>query len=411
MTDELVRSLRETVEQQRRELELHRSELAQTNAGLLALHAEVERQRQRLTFLDEVSRTVSSSLRGHEVVKALVRLIRRDSAATSVAVWVRSPTGRLRREPADGTPDAEVERALELGQPVCGPRRLLIPLTVGPSMLGLLEVGRENSDFAEEDLPFFTAVADRSAVALRNASEYERERELAERLQRAMLPSLSVPGPLRLCARYRPAATGVHVGGDWFDAFSRRDGTVTLTVGDVTGHGLDAAVLMGKLQNALRAYAIEGHGPGATLRLANELVRGWESTLFATAVVVDLEPATGKLCWASAGHLPILISDGDGDCAFQERPSAPLLGFPFSFRIEEHETTVPPGGSLVLYTDGLVERRREPIDFGLERLAKAVRAAAALATEDAGDLILSHMLGADDHDDDVCLLLCRLGCR
>jgi serine phosphatase RsbU (regulator of sigma subunit) len=411
VTEELIRSLRETVERQRQELELHQSELAQTNAGLLALHAEVERQRQRLAFLDEVSRTVSSSLRGHEVVKALVRLIRRDSVAASVAVWVRSPAGTLRREPADGTPDAEVERALELGQPVRRPRRLLIPLTVGPSMLGLLEVGREDSDFAEEDLSFFTAVADRSAVALRNASEYERERELAERLQRAMLPSLSVPGPLRLCARYRPAATGVHVGGDWFDAFSRRDGTITLTVGDVTGHGLDAAVLMGKLQNALRAYAIEGHGPAATLKLANELVRGWESPLFATAVVADLEPASGKLSWASAGHLPILASDGDGECAFLERPAAPLLGFPFAFRIQEYEASVPPGGSLVLYTDGLVERRGELIDAGLERLAKAVRASAALATEDAGDLILSHMLGADDHDDDVCLLLCRLGCR
>jgi len=287
------------------------------------------------------------------------------------------------------------------------PRRLLIPLAVGPNLLGVLELWRETAEFAEDDVSFFTAVAARTAVAVRNAGEYERERELAERLQRAMLPTLSVPGHLELCARYRPAATGIHVGGDWFDAFARQDGTITLTVGDVTGHGLDAAVIMGKLQNALRAYASEGHGPAETLRLAHELLRGWGSPLFATAVVVDLEPVGGKIRWASAGHLPLLRVAADGDCSFLERPVAPLLGFPFGLDILEHEASISPGGGLLLYTDGLVERRAEPIDAGLERLAEAVRSAAGLATEEAGDVILSKMLGADDHDDDVCLLLCR----
>lgn len=222
-----------------------------------------------------------------------------------------------------------------------------------------------------------------------------------------MLPTLSVPGQLELCARYRPAATGVHVGGDRFDAFSRPDGTITLTVGDVTGHGLDAAVIMGKLQNALRAYATEGHGPAATLRLAHELLRGWKSPLFATAVVAGLDPAAGVLRWASAGHLPMLLDNGAADTRFLECPAAPLLGFPFGFEITEYETELSPGASLVLYTDGLVERRVEPIDAGLDRLAEAVRAAANLPGEDAGDLILSHMLGDDEHEDDVCLRLCR----
>lgn len=405
--DRTVQELRAIIERQQQELQMHRSELEQTNAGLLALHAEVERQRQRSAFLDEVSRTVSASLRGRQVAEALVHLVEREGVATSAAVWLLDDAQRLHREPEPGEPDSAVRRVVALRRPVTDEKRILVPLTVGPNLLGVLELCRDEPDFGEDDVPFVTAVAARSAVGLRNAGEYEREREMAERLQLALLPILDTPADLRLCARYLPAARGVNVGGDWFDAFTRPDGTIVLTVGDVTGHGLEAAVIMGKLQNALRAYATEGHGPAETLRLTHNLLRGWHSSLLATAVVLDLELETGRIRWANAGHPPVFVADANGAVRSLDEPNAPLMGVPFTFGIQEYETDLSPGDTVLLYTDGLVERRTQSIDRGMERLAEVFRAAACAAPDECGDRILEEMLGSDEHDDDVCLLLCR----
>lgn len=403
----LVKELRKIIDRQQQELQMHRSELEQTNAGLLALHAEVELQRQRSAFLDEVSRTVSASLRGREVARALVGLVEREGVATAAAVWLLDDAHRLHREPEPGEPDSEVSRVVASRRPVLDEKRILVPLTVGPNLLGVLELSREEPAFGEDDVPFVAAVAARSAVGLRNAGEYEREREMAERLQRAMLPTLDAPDDLRLCARYLPAARGINVGGDWFDAFTRPDGTVVLTVGDVTGHGLEAAVIMGKLQNALRAYAAEGHGPAETLRLTHGLLRGWHSPLLATAVVMDLELATGRIRWANAGHLPVFVADACGRVRALDEPNAPLMGVPFTFDIQEYRTDLRPGETVLMYTDGLVERRTQSIDTGMDRLAGIFRQAVHDPPDEAGDRILEQMLGSDEHDDDVCLLLCR----
>ncbi|HJQ45790.1 MAG TPA: SpoIIE family protein phosphatase [Amycolatopsis sp.] len=399
--DELVRELRDTIDRQQQELE-------QTSAGMLALHTEVERQRKRSAFLDEVSRTVSASLRGREVVAALVQLVERAGVATSACVWMLGDRNRLHREPhPDGPADAAVQRVLSTRRPATAPDRVLVPLAVGPNLMGVLELRREEPAFRDDDIPFINAVAARSAVGLRNAGEYERERDLAERLQHTMLPTLDAPPELQLCARYLPAARGVNVGGDWFDGFTRADGTIVLTVGDVTGHGLEAAVIMGKLQNALRAYATEGHGPAGTLRLTHNLLRGWRSPLLATAVVLDLELSTGRIRWANAGHLPVFVAGTDGAVRVLDEPHAPLMGVPFPFRITEYETTLGPGETVLLYTDGLIERRSRPIDDGMDRLAGVFGTAADLEIEVAGDRILADMVGSDAHDDDICLLLAR----
>ncbi|NKQ52088.1 SpoIIE family protein phosphatase [Amycolatopsis sp. K13G38] len=408
--DELVRELRETIQRQQRELRMHQQELAQTNAGLLALHSEVERQRQRSAFLDEVSRTVSASLRGQEVADALVQLVEREGVASSACVWMLNDHDQVHCEPRTaGTPDAAVNRVLATRQPVMEQDRILAPLTVGPNLMGVLDLRRDEPGFGDDDLAFVTAVATRSAVGLRNANEYERERDLAERLQRTMLPTLEVPPELRMCARYLPAARGVNVGGDWFDAFTRPDGTVVLTVGDVTGHGLEAAVIMGKLQNALRAYALEGHGPAGTLRLTHNLLRGWGSPLLATAVVMDLQLSTGRIRWANAGHLPVFVSGQEGEVRALDRPNAPLMGVPFTFRLTEYEAKIDPGETVLLYTDGLIERRSQSIDDGMDRLAGVFARTKGMDIDAAGDHILRELLGEDEHDDDVCLLLCEWG--
>jgi hypothetical protein len=404
-----VAELRATVERQRAELVLHQSELSQTNAGLMALHAEVDRQRERASFLDEVSRTASASLRAPEVVESLVSLIEGAGEADNAAVWLVpdevSPAGvGIPEQP----PQDEAVRHVLASRNLLAPAgRLLLPLSVGPNLLGVLDLRREVRPFTEDEYPFLRAVALRAAVGLRNAGEYERERYLAERLQRAMLPTPNIPPDLELCARYVPATRGINVGGDWFDAFTRPDGTVVLTVGDVTGHGLEAAVVMGKLQNALHAYALEGHGPADALRLTHSLLSGWGSSLFASAVVVVVDLAAGRLRWSSAGHLPVLLTRPDGSVESLERPNAPLLGIPFAVDVPEYAVDLAPGSGLLLYTDGLVERRTAAIDSGLSRLADALAAVGGLPTAAAGDRILADLLDADAHDDDVCLLLCR----
>jgi hypothetical protein len=403
---ELVRELRAIIERQRQELALHQSELSQTNAGLMALHADVDRQRERASFLDEVSRTVSSSLRGPEVIDALVGLVENSEVADTATVWPVPDDFQPAAPHPEEIADDAVRHAMNTHQPVVLGERLLVPLTAGPNLLGVLDLRRDGRPFTADEDPFLRAVAIRAAVGLRNAGEYERERYLAERLQRAMLPTPNIPASLELCARYRPAQRGVNVGGDWFDAFTRPDGTVVLTVGDVTGHGLDAAVIMAKLQNALHAYALEGHGPADALHLTHTVLSDWGSTLFASAVVVAIDLVAGRIRFASAGHLPILLARG-GEAQFLERPNAPLLGIPFPVRVPEYEADIQPGDELLLYTDGLVERRTASIDAGLRRLAEAVRSVGHLPTAAAGDRILAELLDQDEHDDDVCLLLCR----
>ncbi|WP_199432558.1 PP2C family protein-serine/threonine phosphatase [Qaidamihabitans albus] len=403
-----MRELVDVAREQELELRWHQSELEQTNAGLLALHTEIDRQRQRNAFLDEVSRASATSLDPAEVLGVVARLLRRQDFADHVDVWTMTETGLLGAGDPEREPDTTTRAAVRSRETVRdGDHRVSVPLTAGPHVLGVLDLYRGAAEFGDEDVALARGVADRAAVGLRNANVYEREHELAERLQHAMLPGLTPHEELDLVARYRSATRGVHIGGDWYDAVSRPDGTVVLTVGDVTGHGLDAAVVMGKLQNALHAYALEGHGPATSLRLVHELLRGGPTTLFATAVVVEVEKATGMLRWASAGHLPPLLEAGDGQVRFLEAEHAPMLGINFEHGIPEHKRQLSPGSSIALYTDGLIERRNSDIDAGLERLAAAFTSASGQHVEARAEHVLRDMLGAADHDDDVCLLLCR----
>ncbi|PRX49923.1 serine phosphatase RsbU (regulator of sigma subunit) [Prauserella shujinwangii] len=405
---EAVRALVEVTREQDRELRWHQSELEQTNAGLLALHAEIDRQRQRNAFLDAVSRASATSLDGVEMLDVVATLLSSREFAERIQVWKATDTGLLCLADPASQPDATTQEALRTREPAQeGAHRLSVPLTAGPHVLGVLDLHRADREFGSDDVSLARGIADRAAVGLRNAIVYEREHELAERLQHAMLPSLTPQAELDLAARYRSATRGVHVGGDWYDVVSRPDGTVVLTVGDVTGHGLDAAVVMGKLQNALHAYALEGHGPATSLRLVHQLLRGWTSSLFATAVVVEVEKATGVMRWASAGHPPPLLESGDGHATYLDAEHAPMLGINFRREIPEHKRQLTPGSSIVLYTDGLVERRTSDIDTGLDRLARAFTGAGTDDLDQRAERVLHSMLGADDHDDDVCLLLCR----
>jgi serine phosphatase RsbU (regulator of sigma subunit) len=410
--DLVLEPLLDVIQEQRDALAWHQSELAQTNVGLLALHAELEAQRGQLAFLDEVNRATAASLDGERILVRLSELLIERGVATAVSAWFIGEDGRLRRgvgsvdrrdRPAGAVTTALRSRDI-IGE---GSLRLFVPLTIGRVPLGVLELARDRSPFTAEDTELARHVAARVAVTLRNAWEYEQERDLAEALQQALLPSLPAADGMVLAAHYRPATQGANVGGDWYDAFRRADDRLVMAVGDVTGHGIEATVLMGQLQNALRAYAMEGHDPATTLALLDRMLRAQARGLFATAVVAELHIPSRRLRWAGAGHLPPAVCRADRTVRFLDQPQAPMLGLPVEFGQVQHETELPSESTLLLFTDGLIERRDSDIDAGLARLARSLGALGDGDPATTAEWLVDDMVNARRHEDDVCVLLCR----
>jgi CheY-like chemotaxis protein len=216
--------------------------------------------------------------------------------------------------------------------------------------------------------PVLRQLSQAVAAAVEAQRSYDEEHRIAVTLQRSLLQSRlpDVPG-LKLAVRYEPAGAQTEVGGDFYE-LTMLDGRLLVAIGDVAGHSLHAATVMAEVRHAVRAYAVEGHPPGTVLRLVNRFMRTVLPADSATLCLFTLEPDTGAVRLASAGHLPPLLHT-DGQVTFL--PSrGPLLGITAP-RPDELEFVLPPGGTLVLYTDGLVERRDADIDVGLDALAGA----------------------------------------
>jgi PAS domain S-box-containing protein len=284
-----------------------------------------------------------------------------------------------------------------------------VPLLARGAITGVLVVClAAPRHFAPDDINVLRLAADRVALAIDHARVYEREHRIAETLQRSLLPERlpRLPG-LDVAARYLPAAAEAEVGGDWYDVLSVPGGGVGLVMGDVAGKGLAAASMVGRLRSALRAYALEGHAPARVLEQLNRLI--WteaDESQMATLIYVVVDPAEGQVRWVNAGHPPPLLVDGREQPHYLEGGSSVPLGvLPFP---DFEEITVPmdPGNTVVLYTDGLVERPGEHIDAGMGRLVAVVRDA---PTEP--DLLCDHVLSALVPDggapDDVALLTLR----
>jgi PAS domain S-box-containing protein len=235
---------------------------------------------------------------------------------------------------------------------------------------------------------------------------YEREHTIAETLQRSLLPErLPRIEGLEIAARYLPASEGAAIGGDWYDALERPDGKVVLVVGDVVGHGLRAAAAMGQLRNAVRAYGVAETSPAEVLARVNRLVMSGEEDLMATILYLVLDRETGDVCFASAGHPPPLVLAADGAHFLEGGRAVPIGAVePGTFR--EAGATLPAGASLLLYTDGLVERRDEPLERSLDGLA-ATAGRAEGGLEGLCDAVLSGVLGQRMPSDDVALLAVR----
>jgi GAF domain-containing protein len=434
----------------------HREELHQTNQGVVALHAELdaagraqreafaaerkarheaESARRRLTFLADASAVVTASLNHHEIVRRLAEVLVPEYAA-GVDVWLfdnseHTDAGAARHRPAPHPAAAVV--AARTGRPqyaadhpgglpgvddqppsALTPERplLCIPLMARRASLGVLTLSPPGERWDPDDAVMLIELARRAGTAIDNARRFEHNRDIAETLQRALLTDLPDTPGLKLAARYLPATYGLNIGGDWYDAFRQPDGSVIAVIGDVTGHGLHAAVMMSQLRTALRAYAVDGGSPGRLLTRLHNFLHHLQPDLYATAVIARFRPGDPTLTWAAAGHPPPVLRTADGRVRILDAKPGAMLGIPLKQEIADHTVRLSPGATLALYTDGLVERRARGIDPGIERLAQALGGfgSAELEADLAGaaDGILHPLLSDSERDDDVCLLLCHL---
>ena len=448
--DEDTAAVLRLLDEQERLVQLHREELHQTNQGVLALHsdleaaalaqrelleaersarAEVERARRLLNFLADASAAITSSLSPTEVLRRLTDLLVPEYAARldvwlfdeeqddeegpvqehSRAAVVAARTGRPQHAAAHpgnlpGTDDLP-PAAMSPDRPL-----LAIPL-ITHRLLGVLTLIAPGPHFDADTCLMLVELGRRAGVALDNARRYEQHRDTAEALQRAQLTDLPEPDGLLLAARYLPATQGMNIGGDWYDAFLQPDGSLLAVIGDVTGHGMHAAVVMGQLRTALRAYAVEDNSPAEILTHLHRMLRHLQPQLYATAMIARFRPGDPEVVWASAGHPPAVVRDAGGSVRILDDAPGVMLGIPIAFTYADHVTRLPAGSSLLLYTDGLVERRAHGIDPGIERLRQAL---AGLSTPEleqdldaAAEALLKPLLHDSERDDDVCLLLCH----
>ncbi len=239
------------------------------------------------------------------------------------------------------------------------------------------------------------------------------EHEIAQELQRAMLAGdLPAGDGVEVGVAYRPADTGLDVGGDWYDAFWLEPGQrVSVTVGDVVGRGLGAAATMGQLRSALRALAATGLSPGALLGGLSEFCRRHGVGQMTTVAYATIDVRDGSVCHACAGHPPpVVLEPGRPSRYVLDGRSAPLDAFPAEGARPESSCRLPPGSTLLLYSDGLIERRDRPLQEGLDELLVAVD-----RLRDAGVDELVSSLAAEaeggTRPDDVCVLALRLAAR
>ena len=295
-------------------------------------------------------------------------------------------------------------------EPILIESLLAVPLVTGDALLGLLLLGAVEEDrFDGADLELLTLAADRMALAVDHVQRFAEGRQLVEMLQRSLLPErLSHDSRLELSARYRPGGLAPQIGGDWYDALELDEGRTAVMIGDVVGHGVRAATTMSELRNSLRALILEGHSPAGALCALNRVVHATIGPgMIATVLVMVIDAEAGTITVARTGHPPPAVRSATGQVRFLETPTTVPLGIDNPADIPEASYPVAPGDMVLLYTDGLVERRREAINVGLQRLREAL-AGADGDIEMVCDHVLTQTVGDQASHDDVALLAVRL---
>ena len=420
---------------------------------------QAERSTRRLAVLAHVSAELASTLDARASAAALPRLVvpaladfcivtlvDADGRPRDVGSWDPDPeAARLLERYAslrlDVMPSASpVACALRGGEPVLesaaavhrmlppgeardllgrlGPERVVVlPLRGRGRILGLLTLYfRAGPAVEEADLATAQDIADRAGLALDNARLAIAQQQLAEGLQRSLLTDPPQPDHGEIAVRYQPAAEAARVGGDWYDAFLQPGGATMLVIGDVVGHDTAAAAAMGQLRGLLRGIATYSDaGPEEVLRGLDASMRTLQTTTLATAAVARFEQTPDELArgitrmrWANAGHLPPLVINPDGTVAeLASWKGDLLLGVDPEARRRESVVTLDRGSTVLLYTDGLVERRDADLDEGMVRLREVVIELAHLPLEELLDQVITRLV--DGHpDDDVALVAVRL---
>jgi serine phosphatase RsbU (regulator of sigma subunit)/anti-sigma regulatory factor (Ser/Thr protein kinase) len=412
----------------------------------------VEEAKRHLEVLADASRALASSLELSELLFRLVRAVS-PTIADGSAIYVTGSDGWIHEVAAHGTsglpagltpasvssanddhPIAQAIRtstlqAVERGWPATdewraddsrrggSPMAVVVPLVRRDRAVGALVMANSDPsrDIDLDDVALAEELARRAAVAIENAQLYASQRSVAETLQQSLLPESlpDIPG-LATAARYLPGGRGIEVGGDWYDLFALPTGEVALAMGDVVGHGLPAASLMGQLRNALRAFALEGHAPALLMTRLNSLLAEFGTNdQMATLVFALYDPEQASLTVVNAGHPPPLLVSPNGAVAFLEQGEGVPLGAMSRPSYSQATVPFPPGALVLMYTDGLVETRDTPLEDRLAGLRRAV-----LDGPDALDGLCDHLLATSlagrGNEDDVAVLAVRslpLGAR
>ncbi|NEK56753.1 SpoIIE family protein phosphatase [Geodermatophilus sabuli] len=293
----------------------------------------------------------------------------------------------------------------------------VLPIRGRDRVLGALTLGYDKHRSPEAaDLATAGEVADRTGLALDNARLYEQQRRLAEELQRSMLTAPPEPDHAHIVVRYLPAAEAARVGGDWYDAFVQPDGATTLVIGDVVGHDTAAAASMGQLRSMLRGIAVTGDaGPAQLLSQLDAAMTQLQLHTYATAALArfeqttsELERGTTRMRWASAGHPPPLVIHPDGTIAEPATWRGDLmLGVDHTAQRSDSVIVLDRDTTVLLYTDGLIERRDSDLDGGMDRLRTAAAELADRPLDELCDQLISRLVQTRP-EDDVALVAIRL---
>ncbi|MYS20153.1 PAS domain S-box-containing protein [Streptomyces sp. DvalAA-14] len=430
------------------------------------IQRELERARERLLLLDAAAVRIGTTLEMDRTCQELADLLVEvmadaagvDVLASGLGEGQPSPppdTLRLRRAALAGRPElwayaegfmkpgeyvdyrrgSPVPRCLETGLPVVlnllpdeelsetTPRAeevasyraahihsgLIVPLSARGDQLGTVTLIRAGSSpgFDDDDVAVARALADRAAISLDNARRYSREHGIAVELQRALLATPGAPHPrIDVATRYLPAGETDLVGGDWFDTLALPGGMTLLAMGDVMGHGVEAAVEMSHYRAMLRVVSTMADRPGQMLRRMDAVLSAAGTERPGTCLLGLADPLRGGAWFASAGHLPPAVITPTGGITLLDVPPGPPLGADLDGEYETVYVPWHPGHILLLYTDGLVERRTEDIDASLSRLA-GLTMEHATGPLDALLAGIVRRLAPGAAEDDVALLAAR----
>ena len=354
-----------------------------------------------------VQRWATESLRASPLTAPLLRAVHTGTPVTLTGPELTGPA-------LDQVSTGAARELLELLEPGS---MTVLPLRGRDRVLGALTlVADKHRTLTAADRATALEVAARAGLALDNARLFDQQRRLAEELQRSMLTPPPEPDHAQVVVRYLPATEAAQVGGDWYDAFMQPGGATTLVIGDVVGHDTAAAAAMGQLRSMLRGIAaVDDTGPAQLLTKLDGAITQLQLHTLATVALArfeqtpeEIDRGVTRMRWANAGHPSPLVIHPDGSlAALASWHGELMLGVDPTTTRTESVVTLDRGTTVLLYTDGLVERRTSDLDDGQRRLREAASELAHLSLDELCDQLMARLV-EDDHDDDVALVAIRL---